>query len=157
MDVIVFAPVPFGRESENSGALSPKSVPDLYLLFSSVRRRKRRSTCSPWTTWRSATWRRASCPASTYSVFSTRSRGQPLEILKFLFSALISLKLAAANKTFDSMLQMEVTSSRPVRRCGGRNMFRIMCCVRYALTHVWPGRIGRVYKSVDSWSLTFKF
>lgn len=62
-------------------------VPSAFL----VRRRKRRSTCCPWTTWRCATWRRVLCPASTYSASLTRSQGQlrDLQISAFLLTFVI--------------------------------------------------------------------
>ena len=42
-------------------------------------RRKRRSTCCLWTTSKSVTWRRASCPTSMSSPSSTQSRGEPTQ------------------------------------------------------------------------------
>lgn len=46
-------------------------------LFSlSCVRRKRRSTCYPWITWRLEMWKRALCPQSTSLPSSTQSRGQ---------------------------------------------------------------------------------
>lgn len=39
-------------------------------------RRKKRSICYPWITWRSETWRKALCPQSISSQSSTPNRGQ---------------------------------------------------------------------------------
>lgn len=58
---------------ENGFSLTPSLKPER--LFLSPCRRKRRSTCSRWTTWSCATWRKASCLANTSSPSSTLSKG----------------------------------------------------------------------------------
>ena len=49
-------------------------------------RKKRKSTCSRWTTWSWGMWRRASCPASIFLLSSILSRGKHKDALTYVLS-----------------------------------------------------------------------
>ena len=97
----------------------------------SLCRRKKRNTCSPWTTWSSETWRKASCPPSTSSPSSTQRAGQRFpEVLRAIF--------LLQENDFHSC-RMTQSGDSPLALCNHKHAFLLACvlCVCACECCVW--------------------